>query len=94
MLPKAFLLAPCAFAVARGDAQSYIRSDANDAFFYDDSGRVRIFHGVNGVQKGFPWYPYWLFNTTLVDEIASLGGGIVLLTCILIVLFLLIFWHL
>ena len=27
-----------------------------DPHFYDESGRVRIFHGVNRVQKAFPWY--------------------------------------
>eukprot|EP00756_Hemistasia_phaeocysticola_P023144 Hpha_TRINITY_DN15873_c1_g2::TRINITY_DN15873_c1_g2_i1::g.189773::m.189773/K05991/E3.2.1.123; endoglycosylceramidase len=41
--------------------------------FYDNHGRVRIFHGINGVNKGFPWYPTWLLNETLVQEIAGWG---------------------
>jgi endoglycosylceramidase len=37
------------------------------------SNRVRIFHGVNAVNKGWPWYPYWLQNDTLLDELSSWG---------------------
>ena len=37
---------------------SFIRASnrVGDPHFYDAEGRVRIFHGANRVQKGFPWY--------------------------------------
>ena len=27
-----------------------------DGYFVDKEGRVRLFHGINSVIKGFPWY--------------------------------------
>ena len=34
--------------------------------------------GINGVNKGFPWYPNWfLDNKTLVDSIASWGMNVI-----------------
>mmetsp|Transcript_21345 Transcript_21345/g.51747 ORF Transcript_21345/g.51747 Transcript_21345/m.51747 type:complete len:483 (-) Transcript_21345:156-1604(-) len=36
---------------------SFIHSaEVGDPHFYDEHGRVRIFHGCNRVQKSFPWY--------------------------------------
>ena len=37
-----------------------ISASSQDPFLYDSSGRVRIFHGLNAIKKGYPWYPKWL----------------------------------
>ena len=34
-------------------------SKLGDTNFYDEYGRVRIFHGGNRVMKGFPWYVFF-----------------------------------
>ena len=35
---------------------------------------LRIFHGINAVNKGPPWYPQELLNTTFVAELAATGA--------------------
>ena len=45
----------------------------SDKFIYDDFGRVKLFHGTNFVQKGFPWYPDVLLNEENIKEMASWG---------------------
>ena len=56
-----------------------IRTSATDSHFYDDFGRVRLFHGGNRVKKGFPW----LFdeinapNSTFAKDYAALGLNVV-----------------
>ncbi|XP_066265419.1 endoglycoceramidase-like [Branchiostoma lanceolatum] len=54
-------------------ALSRISVHPDDHWFLDDSGRVRIFHGINAVQKGFPWYPVALLNQSRLDELQSWG---------------------
>lgn len=44
----------------------------NGAIF-DEFGRLRIFHGTNFVQKGFPWYPEVLLNVSNIKQLASWG---------------------
>lgn len=39
----------------------------------DDAGRVRLYHGVNFVMKGFPWYPPELLDPNVVDTLAQWG---------------------
>ena len=39
----------------------------------DEYGRYRIFHGFNDVQKGFPWYPKDMLNTTRIQLLQDLG---------------------
>ena len=36
-----------------------------DKWYIDDQYRVRLFHGINTVQKAFPWYPD---NTGAVND--------------------------
>ncbi len=45
-------------AVPRGATSlDWIRSASTPTgSFVDEHGRTRIFHGINAVQKGFPWY--------------------------------------
>jgi endoglycosylceramidase len=68
------LQGPAAAAAVAGTQLERIRASASDAFLYDSSGRVRVFHGMNAQTKDAPWYPLWmLHNTTLLDEFASWG---------------------
>ena len=46
-----------------------IRADNQKPYLYDQFGRVRIFHGVNRVQKGPPFYPEDFLNETRLDEL-------------------------
>ncbi len=76
-------IAASAATAAAGGARSgggattlpFIRTSETDAHFYDEFGRVRIFHGSNRVQKGTPWlFPKLL--DPLSDEVerfASVG---------------------
>ncbi|KAF6016414.1 hypothetical protein EB796_025298 [Bugula neritina] len=45
--------------------------------FVDKLGRTRVFHGINEVQKEFPWYPSLLLESKRLDEIASWGFNVV-----------------
>jgi endoglycosylceramidase len=42
----------------------------SDSLIIDDAGRTRIYHGVNFVNKGFPWYPPELLDP---DNVANLS---------------------
>jgi hypothetical protein len=52
---------------------SSIKGSSKTPFLYDDAGRVRLFHGVNSVNKGSPWFSNVLLNDTLLDEMKDLG---------------------
>eukprot|EP00045_Choanoeca_perplexa_P006291 m.53458 g.53458 ORF g.53458 m.53458 type:complete len:485 (-) comp13565_c0_seq2:83-1537(-) len=52
---------------------SHIHGSDEDYFLRDDDGRTRFFHGLNYVQKGFPWYPVALLNKTRCKELAANG---------------------
>ena len=43
----------------------------SDGHYVDESGRVRIFHGFNAVNKGFPWYPEQMSNVSIVKSVIS-----------------------
>ena len=52
-----FVLALLSLGLAAGDDLQFIRSaGVGNRHFYDELGRVRIFHGSNRVEKAFPWY--------------------------------------
>ncbi|XP_078583780.1 endoglycoceramidase-like [Branchiostoma floridae x Branchiostoma japonicum] len=57
----------CAAALSR------IHVNPDNHWFLDASGRVRIFHGINAVQKGFPWFPDQMLNQSRLDELQSWG---------------------
>ena len=44
-----------------------------NALIVDDAGRVRLYHGVNYVNKGFPWYPQELLDRSNVAALAQIG---------------------
>lgn len=44
-----------------------------DSVIVDDAGRIRVYHGVNFVQKGFPWYPPDLLDESNVASLAEAG---------------------
>lgn len=44
-----------------------------DTVIVDDAGRIRIYHGVNFVQKGPPWYPPDLLDASKVASLSQAG---------------------
>jgi endoglycosylceramidase len=64
----------CTQAAQAPTTLSAISGSASSPFLYDAEGRVRIFHGLNAVQKGFPWYPDYLLNDdALLADMAAWG---------------------
>ncbi|CAF3878742.1 unnamed protein product [Rotaria sp. Silwood1] len=55
----------------------YCNGSANvhvsDSFIVDDAGRIRIYHGLNLVMKGFPWYPSELLDPIKVANLSQFG---------------------
>lgn len=45
----------------------------SESLIVDDSGRVRIYHGANFVNKGFPWYPPELLDPVNVANLSQAG---------------------
>jgi endoglycosylceramidase len=45
--------------------------------FMDEFGRIRIFHGVNCVNKEYPWYPEYMLNETRLDDLEKSGMNVV-----------------
>lgn len=58
--------------VIRADKVIFSTS-SRDRFIYDQYQRVRVFHGVNLVNKGFPWYPTVLLDINNIKEMKSWG---------------------
>ena len=52
----------------------WIRASNSDAYFYDEHGRVRIFHGGNRVQKAWPWYFVDQTNNNQTSSLTSPTG--------------------
>ncbi len=48
-----------------------------DSLIVDDAGRVRIYHGINFVNKGFPWYPPELLDPNNVANLSEAGVNFV-----------------
>lgn len=44
-----------------------------DGHFVDQSGRVRLFHGINSVIKRFPWYDEGMRDPARHKQIAEWG---------------------
>ena len=49
------------------------RISVRDKWLIDSDGRVRIFHGINSVQKSFPWYDERLLNETRLQYFEKWG---------------------
>ena len=45
----------------------------SDSLIVDDAGRVRIYHGANFVNKGYPWYPPELLDPVNVANLSQTG---------------------
>ena len=55
----------------------FIRTSFDDNHFYDDFGRVRIFHGGNRVEKHFPWlFESMVASDDELDGFASVGFNV------------------
>lgn len=66
-----------AFARRSRAPTAKIRVDGDNHWFLDEFGRVRIFHGVNSVRKGSPWYYEYLLNDTRLDDLRAFGLNVV-----------------
>ena len=56
----------------------FIRTSFDDSHFYDEYGRVRIFHGNARVDKGFPWvFPHLVDTDEELDRFEELGFNVV-----------------
>ena len=58
-------------------SMSKIHVDPITGHFVDEGGRVRMFRGINSVNKKSPWYHGILRNNTMVKSLADLGMNIV-----------------
>ena len=59
------------------ESLSKIHVDPQTGHFIDEAGRVRMFRGINSVNKRPPYYFDIMLNNTIVKELASLGMNIV-----------------
>ncbi|CAF1390470.1 unnamed protein product [Rotaria sordida] len=50
---------------------------ARNTYIVDEAKRVRFYHGVNFVQKGFPWYPSELLDPAFVANLHQWGLNVV-----------------
>jgi len=48
-----------------------------DPHFYDEFGRVRIFHGCNRVKKGFPWYFTDMLDSGEMQLMQDIGFNVI-----------------
>mmetsp|Transcript_105427 Transcript_105427/g.304340 ORF Transcript_105427/g.304340 Transcript_105427/m.304340 type:complete len:323 (-) Transcript_105427:1277-2245(-) len=76
-----FVLAAPSVATDEGrpstTALSWIRTSEENSHFYDEHGRVRIFHGSNRVMKAEPWYfDDMLENDDEFDAMAQIGFNV------------------
>ena len=56
----------------------FIRTSFDDSHFYDEYGRVRIFHGNARVDKAFPWvFPHLVDTDEELDRFEELGFNVV-----------------
>jgi endoglycosylceramidase len=67
----------CAFGVVSG----LFKAKVKNKWFVDDYGRVRLYHGINAVAKGFPWIPNYghinLKNASMLNDFQSWGFNMV-----------------
>ena len=54
-----------------------IHVDPSSGHFMDEAGRVRMFRGINAVNKDPPYYFDALLNRTIVKELSDMGMNIV-----------------
>jgi endoglycosylceramidase len=45
----------------------------DQTFIKDEAGRIRLYHGANFVNKGFPWYPPELLDPVFVTNMSTWG---------------------
>ena len=69
------LLIALALLVTFCDGSANVR--VSGSLIVDDAGRVRLYHGANFVNKGFPWYPPELLDPNNVRNLAQTGVNFV-----------------
>ena len=60
-----------------GSRLQRIHVDPLNGEFVDEWGRIRLFHGINSVIKGFPWFDERIRDPNRQREIAELGINVV-----------------
>ena len=70
-------LALICFALLVAGSGGSANVHVENSVIVDDAGRVRVYHGVNFVQKGPPWYPPELLDQSNVASLAQLGVNFV-----------------
>ena len=76
MLTVAVVLAVCSADLAR------IRVDPSTQFFIDESGRTRIFHGVNAVEKVVIYFRTQSHALAPIDFVPTLRWPLSILFCL------------
>ena len=69
ILLSSFYLLPLLVALCTGSADVH----TDQTFIKDAAGRIRLYHGVNFVNKGYPWYPARLLDTNFVANMSKWG---------------------
>eukprot|EP00049_Salpingoeca_infusionum_P019093 m.360168 g.360168 ORF g.360168 m.360168 type:complete len:488 (+) comp18909_c0_seq1:45-1508(+) len=64
-------------SVSAATSLPWIKASKTSAYLYDDTNRIRLFHGVNYIQKGFPWYPAPLLNKTEIQVMQDNGINVI-----------------
>jgi hypothetical protein len=73
---EAALWSVCFFActsLASSLSRIYVAPDKGGRFV-DDLGRIRLFRGLNFVEKQFPWYDKRMLDASLIEVLAKEGG--------------------
>ena len=60
-----------------GSRLQRIHVDPSNGEFVDEWGRIRLFHGINSVIKGFPWFDEKILDPKRQQEIADLGINVI-----------------
>jgi hypothetical protein len=60
-------------SICYGSADVY----TDQTYIKDEVGRARLYHGVNFVNKGYPWYPPGLLDPTFVANMSKWGFNFV-----------------
>lgn len=56
-MTKALYLIAILFAINEISCSGLSKIKLKDKWYIDEDNRVVLFHGINTVQKAFPWYP-------------------------------------
>jgi hypothetical protein len=70
-----FFLLCLTFFISQSDGSANVHVEGS--VIVDESGRIRLYHGVNFVNKGIPWYPPELLDPVNVANLSQWGVNFV-----------------